>query len=117
MEPAFEEAHGVSRELVLARPGVIRASSAELDRTLTLAASVAMGTISWKLWQNRGRTSPQQVLERFADLEGRIRFDAASVKVDLPLGRRHQELRENGLLAPVDGVPWFGRRRIEFGGG
>ena len=38
-------------------------------------------------------------------------------KVALPLGRRHQELLDHGLLAPVDGVPWLGGRRVEFGGG
>jgi hypothetical protein len=117
MGPAFEEAHGIARDLVEARPAVTRASSQELDRSLTLAASVALGMISWKLWRGRGRTTPHQVLERYADLEGRVRFDDSSVHVDLPLGRRHQELRENGFLAPVSGVPWFGDRRVEFGGG
>jgi hypothetical protein len=113
---ALEEANGLDREMVLTRPAVIRAISAELDRTLTLAASVAMAVVSWKLWRSRGRTSPQQVLERFADLDGRIRFNEASVKVHLPLGRRHQELRDGGLLGTVENIPWFGRRRIEFGG-
>jgi hypothetical protein len=116
-DSAFEDARGFTRDLVQSRTSVIRASSPELDRSLTLAASVALGMISWTLWQNRGRTSPQQVLERYADLEGRIRFTPTSINVSLPLGRRHQELRENGLLAPVVGVPWFGRRRVEFGGG
>jgi hypothetical protein len=117
MGPAFEEARGIAKELVEARPAAARASSLELDRSLTLAASVALGMISWKLWRSRGRTTPQQVLERHADLEGRVRFDASSVHIDLPLGRRHQELRENGFLAPVSGIPWFGDRRVEFGGG
>jgi hypothetical protein len=117
MTPAFEEARAFRNDLLLARPGVIRAASPELDRSLTLAAAAAMGTIAWKLWQSRGRTSPQQVLERYADLEGRIRLDSRSVKVALPLGRRHQELLDHGLLAPVDGVPWLGGRRIEYGGG
>jgi hypothetical protein len=88
-----------------------------LERSLTLAAAIALGMISWKLWRSRGRTTPQQALERYADLEGRIHFDDASIHVNLPLGRRHQELRENGLLSPVAGIPWFGRRRVEFGGG
>ena len=88
-----------------------------LERSLTLAAAVALGMISWKLWRSRGRTTPHQVPERYADLEGRIHFDDASIHVNLPLGRRHQELRENGFLAPVAGIPWFGGRRVEFGGG
>jgi hypothetical protein len=117
MLPAFEEARAFRNDLLLARPAVIRAASPELDRSLTMAAGVAMGTIAWKLWQSRGRTSPQLALERYADLEGLVRFDARSVKVALPLGRRHQELLDHGLLAPVDGVPWLGGRRVEFGGG
>jgi hypothetical protein len=117
MGAAFEEARGISKDLVEARLAVTRASSPELNRSLTLAASVALGMISWKLWRGRGRTTPQQVVERYSDLEGRIRFDASSVHVDLPLGRRHQELRENGFLAPVLNVPWFGDRSVEFGGG
>lgn len=117
MEAAFEEARAFAADMVLARPAVVRAPSPELERSLTLAASVAAGLISWKLWQSRGRTSPRQAVELYADFDGRVRFEARRVHVALPLGRRHLELRENGLLAPVGGVPWLGGRRIEFGGG
>ena len=115
--PAVDEAREFSANLILSRPGVIRAASPELERSLTLAAAVAMGMIAWTLWQGRGRTSPQQLLERYCDLEAHVQFRQATVTVDLPLGRRRQELREHGLLAPIEGVPWLGRRRIEFGGG
>jgi hypothetical protein len=117
LQAASEEAGAFTRELVLARPGVVRAASPDLDRSQTLAAAVALGMISWKLWQDRGRTSPQQLLERYADLEGRVRFNSSTVSVVLPLGRRNRELYESGLLAPIDGAPWLGGRRIEFGGG
>lgn len=117
MQRAWEEARVLAEELGPARPSVIRAASPELDRSLTLAAAVALGMIAWKLWQGRGPTSPQQMLERYGDLEARVRFDSSSVKVSLPLGRRHRELHENGFLAPISGVPWLGTRRIEFGGG
>jgi hypothetical protein len=114
---AWQEARSLTADLGTTRPGVIRANSPALDRSVTLAASVALGLIAWKLWQSREPTSPQLLLERYGDFEGRIRFDSASVKVCLPLGRRHRELNENGFLAPISGVPWLGRRRIEFGGG
>ena len=114
---SIEDARAFAKELVAARPGIIHASSPELERSLTLAASVALGMISWKLWRSRGRTTPQQVLDRYADLEGRIHFDDASIHVNLPLGRRHQELRENGFLSTVAGIPWLGSRRVQFGGG
>lgn len=117
MEKACEEARGLLTELVLMRPGVIRAPTPELDRSLTLASSFAMGTIAWTLWRARGRTTPQQVLERFADLGAWVHFDPSLVKVVLPLGRRYRELSQNGFLSPIIGVPWLGERRIEFGGG
>jgi hypothetical protein len=114
---ALEEVQQLATELVERRPAVTRAQTQQLDRSLTLATSVAMATIAWKLWQKRGRTCPLQVLERFADLDARVRFTAESVRVSLPLGRRHDELREGGLLQPVSEVPWFPGRRIYFTGG
>jgi len=56
-------------------------------------------------------------MERYADLEGRVRFNASRVHVALPLGRRHRELDENRFLSAIDGVPWLAGRRVEFGGG
>ena len=114
---ALAEAKDFIRELIDVRPSTIHSTSSQFDRSVTLAASVALGMISWQLWQSRGRTSPQQVLERYADLDGRIQFRAASIHVDLPLGRRRLELSASGLLAPIDGVPWLARRRVEFAGG
>jgi hypothetical protein len=114
---ACDEAEALWRELAVARPGVVRAYSPELDRSLTLAAAVGMGTASWKLWHDAGPVNPQKALQRYCDLDARIRFDRASVVVSLPLGRRHDELGNAGLLAPIDGVPWLGGRRIEFSWG
>jgi hypothetical protein len=112
-----DEAEDLWRELAVARPGVVRAYSPELDRSLTLAAAVAMGIAAWKLWPDAGSVNPQKALHRYCDLDARVRFDRDSVLVSLPLGRRHQELDEAGLLAPVNGVPWLDGRRIDFGGG
>jgi hypothetical protein len=112
-----EDAAALWETLAVARPSVIHARLPHLDRSLTLAAAVAGGMIAWKLWRKRGRTSPQMVVERFCDLDGRISFDRNSVVVRLPLGRRHQELSDNGLLSPVRDIPWLEGRRVEFGGG
>jgi hypothetical protein len=117
MNHAIDEARLLTKELAQNRPAVIRALSSELDRSITLAAAVAMATIAWKLWQGRGRTTPLQVLERFSDLEARIRFEAKSIDVCLPLGRRRDELQQNGLLRPLEGVPWFLDRTVQFSGG
>jgi hypothetical protein len=113
---AADEADALCAALA-ARPSVVRAQSAALDRSLTLAAALAMGMIAWTLWRARSRTTPQLVLERFCDLDARVRFDSASILVRLPLGRRHRELSESGLLASLDDIPWLDRRRVEFGGG
>jgi hypothetical protein len=114
---ANEEAESLRQQLILARPGVIRAPSPHLDRSVTLAAGVGIGTIAWTLWRERGATSPVLALERYADLEARVRFDDSSVVVTLPLGRRHQELHAAGLLAPVSDVPWLDGRLVEYRGG
>jgi hypothetical protein len=111
------EAEQLWQTLALARPGVVGAASPKLDRSLTMAAAVALGTLAWKLWRDRGATSPLLALERYADLNARIRFDSTTLSVTLPLGRRHQELRDGGLLAPVPNIPWLEGRRVEFGGG
>jgi hypothetical protein len=117
MVAASEEATELWGTLAAGRPGVIRASLPQLDRSLTMAAAVAAGMIAWQLWRARGRTTPSMVVERFCDLEGRVRFSPKSVNIRLPLGRRHQELLNGGFLNPVSGIPWFGDRQVELGGG
>lgn len=114
---ALAETKDFARDLIDVRPSIIHSTSSQFDRSVTLAASVALGMISWQLWRTRGRTSPQQVLERFADLDGSVQFRTASIHVELPLGRRRLELSASGLLAPIDGVPWLPHRRVEFAGG
>jgi hypothetical protein len=111
------EAADLWQQLALTRPAVVRARMPELDRSVTLAAAVASGIIAWELSRKGRPIGPQKVIPRYCDLDARVRFDPAAVVVSLPLGRRHQELGEAGLLAPVSGVPWFGGRCIEFSGG
>jgi hypothetical protein len=105
------------KELGHSRVAAVRASSTELDHTATLAASTALGDIAWELWSQRGRTTPQLTLERFADLDAHVHFDSQTLVVRLPLGRRHQELSERGLLQPVKDLPWLAGRWVEFSGG
>ena len=56
-------------------------------------------------------------LERFNDLDGRVRFDKENVTVRLPLGKRYFDLEKHGLLSDVPDVPWLGGRTVRFTGG
>jgi hypothetical protein len=88
-----------------------------LEQSLALAVAAALGTIAWELWHARETTDPLLALTRFEDLDARVRFTEDAVRVVVPLGRRHRDLYEAGLLAGADDVPWFGGRRLEFSGG
>jgi len=117
LAPATEEADAFWQSIGAERPSVPRAANESCDNTLTLAAGLALGSIAWELWREREPTSPQLALARFHDLGARIRVDAASVRVSLPLGRRFRDLREHGFLDDVSGVPWFGGRVLSFASG
>jgi len=110
-------AEELARDLALRRPAVAVATGSALDRSLTLAAATALGTIAWTLWREREPTDPLLALERFASLDAHVRFDRRSLRVRLPLGKRHRDLYEHGLLASVRGVPWLGGRVVEISGG
>jgi hypothetical protein len=114
---ACADAEDLWQELSAVRPAVVQAHSPALDRHLTVAAGVAIGTAAWEMWQGSATVNRQKALHRYCDLDARVRFDRASVLVSLPMGRRHQELDKAGLLRPVTGVPWLGGRRLEFSGG
>lgn len=103
--------------LSLQRPAIPTARHSQLERSLTMAASLALGTISWVLWRDRETTTPLLALERFGNLPARVRFTSNSVQLNLPLGRRQQDLREHGFLADLHDVPWLAGRKIEFLGG
>jgi len=111
------EAQTLWQTFAISRPGVVNTYSSAFERSLTLAASIALGTISWQLWQACGRTSPQQALEGYHDFDAHVRFGPNSIVVRLPLGRRRSSLYEAGLLASVGDIPWFGDRRVEYEGG
>lgn len=103
--------------LSVRRPAIPTARHSELEHSLTMAAALALGTISWVLWRDRETTTPLLALDRFGTLPARVRFTSNSVQLNLPLGRRQQDLREHGLLADVRDVPWLAGRKIEFLGG
>jgi hypothetical protein len=115
--PASEDANILWKELGVDRVGLPTATRSEVESTLFRLASVTLGILAWKLWRARGRTSPQLALERLGDLGAHVDFHDDTVTVRVPLGGRHSELLQSGLLARVGDVPWLGRRKVEFGWG
>jgi hypothetical protein len=115
LEISSLEAASFWEQFGIARPALPRAKLPGLEGCITLAASVALGILAWQLWKERGRTTPQQALERLGDLDASVRFSGETLQVGLPRGRRHMELLDAGLLAPVRDVHWLRGRRLEFG--
>jgi hypothetical protein len=103
--------------LMAQRRAVPLAGEPAVERTLTMAATVALGTISWLLWRHREPPVPQLALTRLADLSAVVSYDADVVRVRLPLGRRHSDLLEHGLLTDIPQVVWLGGRTVSFSGG
>lgn len=114
---AEEGASRLWNTLGVERPSLPAAADPALDRHLTLAAGSALGMLAWTLWREREPVDPVLALERFGDLEARVRFRDDAVQVLLPLGRRHRDLFEHRLLEPVRDAVWLGGRVLEFGGG
>jgi hypothetical protein len=88
-----------------------------LDQPLDLIVGFALADVAWRLWHHLEPTHPLLALDRFADLDGRAEFTADRVVVRLPLGRRHADLLEHGLLDSVRDIPWFDGRPLELTGG
>ncbi len=115
LEVSSQEADSLWEQFAIARSAIPRAKLQAFERSVTQGATVALGVLSWQLWKDRGRTTPQLALERLGDLDGFVRFSGETIQVGLPRGRRHSELFGAGLLAPVRDIPWFRGRRLEFG--
>ena len=113
-----ERAGSAWRAVVMDRPS-LRAGGDEaaFERTLSLAANLALGELAWILWRGRGQTDPSLALEWFGDFDARVRVTRTEVGVRLPLGRRFWDLRDHGLLADVREIPWLGQRVVRFGAG
>jgi len=99
------------------RPLPGRPAERAFDRSLSLAASLALGTIAWELWRTRESTDALLALGRFGDIDATVRFDEHRVRVRLPLGRRYRDLKDAGLLEDVPRVPWLDYRTLVFAGG
>lgn len=89
----------------------------ELERSMALAAALALGTIAWSLWRDRETVTPLLTLERFADIDARVSFRPDLVQVHLPLGRRFMDLKRAGWLDDIEGVPWLDGRPLRFAQG
>lgn len=97
------------------RPGLSRGTEISAESSLTLAASLALGSIAWTLWHDRESVHPLLAIERFHDFDARVHVTADAVHVRLPLGKRFWHLRDHGLLSDVSDVPWLGGRVVHFG--
>jgi hypothetical protein len=89
----------------------------ELDAPLGLLAGVALAALAWELWHDHERPHPALALWRLGDLDGRVSLEPDRLSVRMPLGRRHADLADRGLLRTVDEVPWLPGRRLELLGG
>ena len=103
--------------LIAERPGLPVGSKAGVERSLALAAALALGTIAWTLWREREAVTPLLALQRFADLDARVSYRPDRVQVHLPLGRRFVDLKQGGLLEDIADVPWLGGRPLLFAQG
>ena len=114
LESAGTASQALWRALTVERPGLPFGGEPNLERSLALAAALALGTIAWTLWRERETVTPLLALQRFADLDARVSFHPDRVQVHLPLGRRFLDLKQGGLLEDIADVPWFGGRPLRF---
>lgn len=87
-----------------------------LERGLAVIASVALADIAHRVFAPLGPTDSVQSLDHFGDLDGHVSFGENTVTVSMAVGRRHGDLRDNGLLESIHNVPWLGGRSIELVG-
>jgi hypothetical protein len=104
-------------EALAARPAVPLVPESALDRSLAIAAAVALGALGWTMWHREEPTDPLLVLDRFAGFDAHLRIDPEHVRVHLPLGARYLDLQRHGWLDAIRGVPWLGGREVVFAGG
>ena len=110
-----EQAAASWNAILAERPALPRGTEMAGERSLALAASLALGSIAWTLWHDREAVHPLLAIERFHDFDARVNVNARAVHVLLPLGKRFWHLRDEGLLSDVPEVPWLGSRVVHFG--
>lgn len=113
----FARASSLTTELGSRRVAFPLDDGSALERTVSLAVAVALGTMAWDLWHAQEPTNPLLALSRLGDLDARVTFSGQRVRVVVPMGRRHRDLYEAGLLVDVRDVPWLDGRTLEFSGG
>ncbi len=99
------------------RPAAAWADLPELEAGLAALAAFGLADVAHRVFQPLGPTDPGQALTHFADLDGVVHFHQDRVVVTMPVGRRHGDLRDAGLLATIPEVPWLGGRPVELVGG
>ncbi|HWO25313.1 MAG TPA: hypothetical protein VNO30_41520 [Kofleriaceae bacterium] len=102
-------------EILDEQPAVPRDLAPALDATSALAATAALGDLSSRLFPTEPAT-PVLALSRFHDLDARVSFTPACVRIRVPLGRRHADLMRHGFLTTIPRVPWLGDRAVDLGG-
>lgn len=105
------------RALTVGRRALSRADQLAWERSLAIAAGVALAQVGWTLWHADEPTNSELVVERFGSLDAVARSDENSIRIVLPLGRRSMDLAAAGLLDDVRNVPWLGERAVTFGKG
>lgn len=115
LEAAGAAATALWRAVAAERPGLPQGGPPQVERSLALAASLALGTLAWSLWRERETVSPLLALQRFGDLGAHVRCRPDRVEVRLPLGRRFLDLQRAGWLEDVTDVPWLDGRPVRFG--
>lgn len=117
----LDAAGGASADLWQAlatqRPALPAGTAPAVERSLALAAALALGTLAWSLWHGRETVSPLLALQRFADLDAHVSVRPDRVMVQLPLGRRFFDLKRAGWLDDVADVPWLDGRPLLFAQG
>jgi len=104
-------------EVLAARPSDPFRRFGPLETAATLAASIALADIAWRLWREREATDALLPLERFADLDARVTFEPERIRVRMPLGMRHSDLYRAQIIDDLPDIPWLDGRAIEFTGG
>lgn len=100
-------------EVLAAR--TLHATLPAVQRSVGLAAAVALGDLAYRLWRDREPTSPQLALARFSDLTARIELGPHHIDVRIPRGARYRDLDRCGFLATVR-IPWLAGRTLNLGG-
>ncbi len=103
-----------------AMPAIDDGAHFDFERSAALIAGFALADLSWSMF---GRfpgawldPDPLLMAQRFGDLSATLIVGSEEVEVLLPLGARFADLRDAGLLEPIESVPWWPGRRIWFRG-